>query len=508
MSSPLPPTSVAGGASLSNEFQDEAVRRLGLLCLGLAVFSMAGLVMRRIAVASGMEVPRQFLPIIDAESTLIAVVSVAIFLLSRTDRVTPVVLLRLGLGYEVGLCLATSLIERMLFDFGDPPVRFSFAVVFLLTFPVVVPTRPKVRVATTAIATAMVPLGGIMLARAGKPIDDPTFYALAMTPTVMVAALGLLVWWIVYCLRRQVQEARQLGSYELVEKIGGGGMGEVWRARHRLLVRPAAVKLIRPDTLGGDTRTMLGRFEREAQATSVLRSPHTVELYDFGVTEDGTFYYAMELLDGFDLDTLVSRFGPQPPERVVSLLKQVCRSLSDAHGKGLIHRDIKPANIIVGRLGSEYDYVKVLDFGLVKAQQETSLGDAQLSRADTAVGTPAFMAPETALAETVDSKADLYSLGCVAYWLLTGRQVFSGASPVQVMLEHVQSDPQAPSLLTELAIPEDLERIVLACLRKQPHERPESADALFHELDRCDCGQPWTEESARQWWETNAPEVV
>jgi serine/threonine-protein kinase len=506
MSNPLPNMSITDAVSLSHEFQEEAARRLGLLCLGLGIFAMGGLVMRRIAVASGMEVPRQFLPIIDGETVIIALVSVVIFVLSRTDRVSPTVLLRIGLFYEVGLCLAAALVERMLFDFGEPPVRLSFAVVFLLTFPVVVPTRPRVRVLTTVTAAAMVPLGGIMLAGAGKAIDDPGFYALAMAPTLMVAALGLLVWQIVYSLRRQVQEARQLGSYELVEKIGGGGMGEVWRARHRLLVRPAAVKLIRPDVLGGDAKTMLGRFEREAQATSALRSPHTVELYDFGITDDGTFYYAMELLEGFDLDTLVSRFGPQPPERVVSILKQACRSLADAHALGLIHRDIKPANIIVGRLGNEYDYVKVLDFGLVKAHQDASLGDAQLSRADSAVGTPAFMSPEAALAETIDPKADIYSLGCVAYWLLTGRQVFSGASPVQVMLEHVQSGPTAPSLRTEVEIPEDLERIVLECLKKKPQDRPESAEALYGALDRCSLRRPWSEESARQWWETHSPE--
>jgi serine/threonine-protein kinase len=253
---------------------------------------------------------------------------------------------------------------------------------------------------------------------------------------------------------------------------------------------------------------MMARFEREAQATSALRSPHTVELYDFGVTDEGTFYYAMELLDGFDLDSLVKRFGPQQPERVVSILKQVCRSLADAHGLGLIHRDIKPANIYVSRLGNEYDYVKVLDFGLVKAQQETMFGDAQLSHAGAAVGTPAFMAPEAALSKEVDPAADIYSLGCVAYWLLTGQAVFSGDTPVEVILAHVQSDPTAPSLSTEIEVPEDLERIVLKCLKKQPDERPESAEALYRDLDRCELQRPWTEQAARQWWDTNAPEIV
>ena len=209
-------------------------------------------------------------------------------------------------------------------------------------------------------------------------------------------------------------------------------MGEVWRARHRLLIRPAAIKLIRQRALGamaGDPELLVRRFEREARATAALTSPHTVQLYDFGVTEDGRLYYVMELLDGLDLDTLVRQHGPLPAERVVHLLRQVCSALQDAHGNGLVHRDIKPANVVVSRAGTTFDFVKVLDFGLVKLDSARSADkDAiKLSAEGSWSGTPGYMAPEVVLgAADTDHRVDLYALGCVAYWLLTGKMVFEG----------------------------------------------------------------------------------
>ncbi len=249
----------------------------------------------------------------------------------------------------------------------------------------------------------------------------------------------------IYGLRQQVKEASQIGQYTLEEKIGSGGMGEVWRARHRLLIRPAAVKLIRNQELaslaGRDPELRLRRFEREARATAGLKSPHTVQLYDFGVTDDGTFYYVMELLDGMDLETLVEQFGPVPPERAVHLLVQVCASLQDAHQNGLVHRDIKPANIVVSRVGAAWDFVKVLDFGLVKLGNTPQADELKLSGENHVSGTPGFIAPEVVLGVETDQRVDLYALGCVAYWLLTGKLVFEGPGAIKVMSDHIHTAP-------------------------------------------------------------------
>src|SRR5499426_1171239 len=231
----------------------------------------------------------------------------------------------------------------------------------------------------------------------------------------------------------QLNEALAVGSYRLVNQLASGGMGEIWLARHRLLVRPAAVKLIRHDVAPGDAREQfVRRFEREAHVTAGLRSPHTVQLYDFGVTESGSFYYVMEYLDGLDLHRVVKLFGPQPPERVIMLLRQACRSLAEAHERGLVHRDIKPANLFVTRLGTEFDYLKVLDFGVVKEQQ-SSQDATMLSNQGMVQGTPAFMPPEIVMGEArIDGRADLYSLACTAYWVLTGTPVFEANTPAQM----------------------------------------------------------------------------
>ena len=306
----------------------------------------------------------------------------------------------------------------------------------------------------------------------------------------------------------QLNEAVAVGSYRLVSRLGSGGMGEVWVARHRFLVRPAAVKLIRHDVPPGAARDQLvRRFEREAQVTAGLRSPHTVQLYDFGTNETGSFYYVMEFLNGLDLHQIGTRFGPQPADRVVMLLRQACRSLAEAHGRGLVHRDIKPANVFVTRLGTEYDYVKILDFGVVKDQ---SGRDATvLSNQDVVHGTPAFMPPEVVLGETrIDGRADLYSLACTAYWALTTHTVFEANTPAQMLLQHVQTPPVPPSRRSELPVPEQFDALLMMCLEKDPAKRPSSALQLESELARVPCDERWTNERARKWWDVHAPEVV
>ena len=235
----------------------------------------------------------------------------------------------------------------------------------------------------------------------------------------------------------------------------------------------------------------------------MLRSPHTVELYDFGVTEDGVFYYVMELLDGIDLETLVKTFGPQPAPRVVSILRQVCGSLSDAHRHGMIHRDIKPSNIFLCRMGNEYDFAKVLDFGLVKVLDDNELG---LTGEGATTSTPAYMAPEVSLGNAVDGRTDLYAIGCVAYWLTTGHLVFEEKGATAIMLAHVRNTPIPPSERSELHVPEWLDRIILMCLAKDPSKRPASAETLTQMLEGGNGAGSWTVKNAEDWWLTNIPE--
>jgi serine/threonine-protein kinase len=288
-------------------------------------------------------------------------------------------------------------------------------------------------------------------------------------------------------------------------------MGEVWKAKHRMLARPAAIKLVRPDVFGAsgseESRLMLARFEREAQATASMRSPHTIELYDFGVTADGTFYYVAELLDGFDCDALVKQFGPTPAERVIHLLHQVCDSLAEAHERELIHRDIKPANVFVCRYGRKVDFVKVLDFGLVKSRGQPGGNEIALTADGVVSGTPAFMSPEQVLGNrSIDTRSDIYAVGCLGYWLLTGELVFQGTTAMEVMTLHAHTQPSPPSGRTELVIPPSLDAVILSCLAKDPGERPQSADELSQRLDRsAQDVVAWTPMRAAGWWDVNAP---
>lgn len=287
-------------------------------------------------------------------------------------------------------------------------------------------------------------------------------------------------------------------------------MGEVWRATHQLLARQAAIKLIRSEALGGDAHTRqiaMARFEREAQATASLRSPHTIAVYDFGVSDTGTFYYVMELLVGYNVQELVERFGPLPAERVVHLLAQVCDSLGEAHAVRLVHRDIKPSNIHVCRYGRQLDFVKVLDFGLVKRVRGLEDGQTQLqlTAPHEISGTPAFMAPEQVLggADT-DARTDVYAVGCVAFWLLTGRPVFRGSTVMEVLMQHARDEPPPPSRYSELPVPAALDAVILRCLAKSPEDRPQSADELAEALTAACDPRSWTPARASEWWKLRA----
>ena len=299
-----------------------------------------------------------------------------------------------------------------------------------------------------------------------------------------------------YRLRRQVAEARLFGQYRLRRRLGSGGMGEVYLAEHQLLKRPCAVKLIRPDA-ATDERA-LARFESEVRLTATLSHPNTVEIYDYGRAEDGTYYYAMEYLPGLTLAEMVERYGPQPPARVVYLLRQVCGALREAHAAGLIHRDIKPSNIIAARRGGMDDVAKLLDFGLVRPS--ATARSAHLSAEGQILGTPLFMAPEQATGtRTVDERSDIYSMGAVAYYLLTGRPPFEGEDSIVVLIAHAR-DPVTPPSRIRAGIPRDLERVVLLCLAKDPAERYPDAASLERALAACACSENWDQDLAARWW--------
>ena len=323
---------------------------------------------------------------------------------------------------------------------------------------------------------------------------------------------------VIYGLRKEVREAQKLGQYTLLEKLGEGGMGQVFRAQHAMLRRPTAVKLLHPDRAFGPED--LARFEREVQLTAQLSHPNVVTVFDYGRTPDGVFYYAMELLAGHDLEEIVERSGPLPAARVVHILVQVASALAEAHAVGLIHRDIKPANIILCARGRTCDVAKVVDFGLVKqlgpAADDAVTGESDgrgalssgpdVSRAGSIVGTPMYLAPE-ALRDpgSLDGRADLYALGAVAYFLLTGTVVFGGNSVMDACRHHVVSAPESPSErlrahCPDATIPEDLEQIVLRCLAKAPDDRPASANELLEALTACSVAGKWTDADARAAW--------
>jgi serine/threonine-protein kinase len=312
---------------------------------------------------------------------------------------------------------------------------------------------------------------------------------------VVTVAIARLTARVIYGLAQKLKDATQLGQYTIEEKIGEGGMGIVYRARHALLRRPTAIKLL-PKARAGEQSLL--RFEREVQLTSQLSHPNTIAIYDYGHTPDGVFYYAMEYLDGVTLDELIAHDGPQPAERVIHILKQLSSALHEAHGLGLIHRDVKPANIMLCSRGGQQDQVKVLDFGLVK---EFKNDQVKLSGESTLLGTPLYLAPEAITApDTVDRRADLYALGAVGYELLAGTSVFAGATVVEICIKHLQEQP-LPLSQRQIAVPAALERLLLACLSKDPAKRPQTAREVEHALSAITPEPVWSETRAEAWWD-------
>ncbi len=362
-----------------------------------------------------------------------------------------------------------------------------------------VPSTPQRTLCLTGIALGMIfveallrPAPSLYMDHAGARVFaaiDPLLWAIAGT------ALATMTSKVIYGLQEKVLEARQLGQYTLEAKIGQGGMGEIYRARHAMLRRKTAIKLLP----GDHSEEQLRRFEREVQLTASLTHPNTICIFDYGRTPEGTFYYAMELLEGLNLDTLIEHHGAQPPGRVVNLMLQACGALAEAHAVGLIHRDLKPANIFLCRQGGIDDFVKVLDFGLVR--QVTAEASITQSSTQLLVGTPLYMAPEAIVTpERIDARADLYSLGVTAYHLLTGTPPFRGSSVVEVCGHHLHTPPEPPSQRLGQALPDALESLILSCLAKKPAERPESAAKLGKALAELSGIEPFSAEQARDWW--------
>lgn len=290
--------------------------------------------------------------------------------------------------------------------------------------------------------------------------------------------------------------ARKLGQYTMEEKLGSGGMGTVYRARHAMLRRPTAVKLLDVDKM---SEAATARFEREVQLTSALTHPNTVAVFDFGRTPDGILYYAMEFLDGMNLDQLVSRFGPLTEARTIFILQQVCGSLAEAHAAGLVHRDVKPANVLLTHRGGLYDFVKVVDFGLARALESSD--GANITSPNAVMGTPLYLSPESInQPDSVDARSDVYAVGAVGYFLLTGTPVFTGTTIMEICMKHTREAPQPPSARRGQPISAALEALILRCLAKSPADRPRSASELLRELNRCKVEGEWTSENAAEWW--------
>ena len=505
-------SSLLTSQTMPPELMAEAARRLPWLGLLFSVTYILNRVGQRLVMGlTGTVLPGPSIQ--DAFDVAAVMLGIAVFVLARSTLLSPGQKLHLASAFLVAGAFAIALTEFWLgfpIEFVSTSPLIPAECALIIAFPLIVPNTPRRILVTSLLAASMGPAAlALSAAVNGFAIERPWLYATYFLSTNYVCALfAYPAARIVYRFGKRLKQAREIGSYEMLDRIGEGGMGQVWRARHRLLARPAAIKLIRTELLGssaGLVNDTIRRFEREAQETAKLGSVHTIDVYDYGVTQDGDFYYVMELLNGISLERYVKQFGPMPPSRVVYLLRQVCHSLSEAHERGLIHRDVKPANIFMCRLGPDDDFVKVLDFGLVKHFGDRGAGTMPTIEELTA-GTPAFMAPEIALNDAaIDGRADIYALGCVAYYLLTGETVFPGESAIAVMLAHVKDAPLPPSVRSRFDVPAKLDTLILECLAKDKESRPRSVGVVAKQLADCLPARSWTSDSARLWWQAHQP---
>jgi serine/threonine protein kinase len=489
-------------------------RRVANLGLVLAGIGLAFVVMRIVAVL--MVGRAEYLAATSMVVHYLAVlVSTAMWLVCRTGQRRRVTSYAVEL---VGLFIACSLYAWMATEIPQafrPEMTILLAFgVFLLAHSVHVPSTWEWTASLgTALAIPLLTGAWLILTPMDPRIVAASASASGSVQTTPGSIIGIgmasvVTWWVVivstasvasaviYGLRRDVRDAMQLGQYTLEGRIGQGGMGVVFRARHALLRRPTALKLLPPEIAG---ERAIRRFEAEVQQTSRLTHPNTVSIYDYGRTVDGLFYYVMEYLDGVSLQELPELDGPQPPGRVIYILSQAAHALAAAHGEGLVHRDVKPANILLVNHGGVADLVKLVDFGLVRDVST----DTELSRtsASTLEGTPLYTPPEAVTSPVeVDGRSDLYSLGAVGYYLLCVEPPFGGRTAVEVLSKHLREQPRPPSARLGRALPNDLEGLIMRCLAKEPKDRPQSARDLWRELRSCGDAAAWNVFEAEQWW--------
>ena len=477
-------------------------RRLALL--GFCWFVLAGAswaVLTAASVTLGGPIGEQHRPfsapsLLHLANVLLATV---LWLLTRAGRRSPLALHLLDIGVTLALIAVWVITGAIIPDAvaGGFVTSLTFTT-GMLARSIVVPSTPQ-RTLLIGLLGGCLLLGVAvwrsLLGEVPLPIAATCWTASAITLSAIASHT-------IFGLRRDVQQARVLGQYTLESKIGEGGMGVVWRASHALLRRPTAVKLLAAQRAGEHA---IRRFEREVQLTARLTHPNSVAIYDYGRTRDGTFYYAMEFLEGTDLEQLIAAHGPQPPGRVIHVLRQICGALAEAHDLGLVHRDVKPANILLSPRRNEHEVSKIVDFGLVKSFEIDARNSASISAINTVTGTPLYLAPEAIVAhDSIDGRSDIYALGAVAWFLLVGRPPFEGNSVVEVCARHIHESPVPPSIALGRSIPRDLEDIVLSCLEKSREARPADARTLRSRLEACAAANEWTPQAAADWWGSRA----
>ncbi|HKQ69469.1 MAG TPA: serine/threonine-protein kinase [Polyangiaceae bacterium] len=492
------PSGVRLGSLPANSDQDLGFvqDRIGLF--GKTTFLISTMFLTATTAADLFTHAKRYTPIARVSHILGTLLALGLWRLARRRKpLSPRTLQALDVIGTLGVCWTFAVMGH----FTVQPYGFYTGLLAVthvsITRAMIVPSVPQRTVGLAAasfmalvISRAVMPLLSEALLLGGSRQRGLLEAVLWSTAGCAVATVASTV---IYGLHEIAREARQLGQYALEEKIGEGGMGEVYRASHAMLRRPTAVKLLS----GDGSEHQLRRFEKEVQLTARLTHPNTISIYDYGRTPDGVFYYAMELLEGLTLEQLVERHGPQPPSRVIHLLRQVLGALREAHRIGLIHRDIKPANIYLCRRGDVPDFVKVLDFGLVR--EIKGGGDVTRSNVDAIVGTPRYLSPEAIVTPNqMDARADIYGLGGVAYFLVTGTPPFIGHSAVELCAHHLHTPPTPPS--ERHAVPGDLERVILSCLAKDPGARPQSAEELTRALDHCRDARGWSTAEAEAWW--------
>ncbi len=512
MQTPLPSTEQSTSrSSLPPELLKSARSRVSQLSLFVIVLTIVGSALFLPLIRSMTSQSR--LPMATPGMLItIVVASAMLFWLSRFERIQPQLLLDLALVYEVLLAFSVAVARHSIPWEGTIARDWSEVAVWIIVFSVVIPNTPGKCFLAAALAGLTDPVGLLISVAAGNPMPSPELLGHLFGPTVFAVVLSVLLSRHIFRMGKDIERAKQMGSYKLVNLIGKGGMGEVWLAEHSMLARPAAIKLVSRDFLvsnKGDAKSSeeaLKRFEREAKATAKLDSEHTIRVFDFGTTGDGLFYYVMEFLNGLNLQELVARFGPILPERSIYILRQVCKSLGEAHQQGLIHRDVKPANIFICQKGLSFDHAKVLDFGLVRDVLANDRSSTRLTMAGKITGTPAFIAPEVVTGDgDIDARADIYSLGCVAYFMLTGELVFEEENALKVVIQHLNTPPPALSTRTELEIPSELEDLIHKCLEKHPDKRPQSVLEVDEALGSIAVSKAWSCERAKRWWEMHQP---